>query len=149
MEKGSCIRMTIQDSNGGHIFLWYREAEIQGPAQGPVCEEWSMRITKPVTKTAMQRYKFSRCKLLNSADYWHLDSHEWLWRKILKKAEKCRSAGLFKNVELFESWPKINQSIRYFNQSITDSLKKRLPKPDLIQMLKPLDKCFWQSNAVL
>ena len=69
--------------------------------------------------------------------------------KSTEKAEQGRSTGLFKNVELSESRPKINRL--QFNQSIINSLKKRLPEPDLVQMLKPLDQRFWpkQRSALI
>ncbi|KAF3854360.1 hypothetical protein F7725_022415 [Dissostichus mawsoni] len=56
---------------------------------------------------------------------------------------------MFKDVELSESRPKINRL--QFYQSIIDSLKKRLPEPDLVRMLKPLDKRFWpeQRSALI
>ncbi|KAI2644992.1 E3 SUMO-protein ligase KIAA1586 [Labeo rohita] len=64
--------------------------------------------------------------------------------KSTQKAEQRISTGLFKDVELSESRPKINHL--QFNQSIINSLKKRLPEPDLVQMLKPLDKRFWPQQ---
>uniref|UniRef100_A0A8C6WVY2 HAT C-terminal dimerisation domain-containing protein n=1 Tax=Neogobius melanostomus TaxID=47308 RepID=A0A8C6WVY2_9GOBI len=64
--------------------------------------------------------------------------------KSTRKAEQRISTGLFKDVELSESRPKINRL--QFNQSIINSLKKRLPEPDLVQMLKPLDKRFWPQQ---
>ena len=64
--------------------------------------------------------------------------------KSTQKAEQSRSTGLFKGVELSESRPKINRL--QFYQSIINSLKKRLPEPDLVQMLKPLDKRFWPQQ---
>ncbi|RXN03547.1 E3 SUMO-protein ligase KIAA1586-like [Labeo rohita] len=64
--------------------------------------------------------------------------------KSTQKAEQRISTGLFKDVELSESRPKINRL--QFNQSIINSLKKRLPEPDLVQMLKPLDKRFWPQQ---
>ncbi|XP_048037434.1 E3 SUMO-protein ligase KIAA1586-like [Megalobrama amblycephala] len=56
--------------------------------------------------------------------------------KSTQKAEQRISTGLFKDVELSESRPKINRL----------HLKKRLPEPDLVQMLKPLDKRFWPQQ---
>ncbi len=69
--------------------------------------------------------------------------------KSTQKAEQHRSAGLFKDVELSESRAKIDRL--QFNQPIIDSLKKRLPEPDLVQMLKPLDKRLWpqQRSALI
>lgn len=64
--------------------------------------------------------------------------------KSTQKAKQRISTGLFKDVELSESRPKINRL--QFNQSIINSLKKRLPEPDLVQMLKPLNKRFWPQQ---
>ena len=69
--------------------------------------------------------------------------------KSTQKVEEGIATGMFKDVELSESRPKINRL--QFYQSIIDSLKKRLPEPDLVRMLKPLDKCFWpeQRSALI
>ncbi|KAK1887894.1 E3 SUMO-protein ligase KIAA1586 [Dissostichus eleginoides] len=69
--------------------------------------------------------------------------------KSTQKVEEGIATGMFKDVELSESRPKINRL--QFYQSIIDSLKKRLPEPDLVRMLKPLDKRFWpeQRSALI
>ncbi|KAJ4926145.1 hypothetical protein JOQ06_008328 [Pogonophryne albipinna] len=69
--------------------------------------------------------------------------------KSTQKVEEGIATGMFKDVELSESRPKINR-LQFF-QSIIDSLKKRLPGPDQVRMLKPLDKCFWpeQRSALI
>ena len=44
--------------------------------------------------------------------------------------------------------PKINSL--QFSQSIIDSFKKRLPEPDLVKILKPLERRFWpQQHSAL
>ncbi|KAK1895894.1 E3 SUMO-protein ligase KIAA1586, partial [Dissostichus eleginoides] len=64
--------------------------------------------------------------------------------KSTQKVKEGIATGMFKDVELSESRPKINRL--QFYQSIIDSLKKRLPEPDLVRMLKPLDKRFWPEK---
>ncbi|KAI9541126.1 hypothetical protein NQZ68_033586 [Dissostichus eleginoides] len=65
--------------------------------------------------------------------------------KSTQKVKEGIATGMFKDVELSESRPKINRL--QFYQSIIDSLKKRLPEPDLVRMLKPLDKRFCPNNG--